>query len=282
VGLTLERGDLVVDLAADPFAHLDDGNGWGLAPVSLQWADGAGDGSNLRGGRALRRPMTVPLLVRGANRLEVDDRINLIGQILDVGVYARFRRTDDADEVWALDVAREGGGDWTWGKDTNGSTWAQITLALTAGQPYWERERAELVTVQPADANAGLLDPYSLAESRLASSQAFGTVTLVNPGSARSPLVIVVNGPATHLDVTGPGGEYLTWDGVLTAGQWLRLTRGIAVDQAGANRYAGLGAVPVMWDVLPGTQVATVNLTGAGTGTSVALSWQPRKWAQFG
>lgn len=281
MGLSLEGSGLALDLDSDPFRHLDDGKGWGMPPVALQWFDGAGDGSVLRGGRTLRRTLEVPLLVRGSSPLQVDERLNRLARVLAPKHPARFRRTDPDGETWTLEVVREGGGDLQWGKDTDGRSWAQVTVVLTAGQPYWQRERASMVPIFPANANAGLIAPYSLTELRLASSQALGTVTLDNPGSAESPVIIQANGPAEHLLVVGPDGGSLEWNGTLGTGEWIRLERGRAYDNTGANRYHELEPAPVFWNVQPGIQAATVELTGAGVGTSVTVSWQPRKWVQF-
>jgi hypothetical protein len=280
--LSLESGATVLSLEGPQVAALTGAQGFGMPDVDVRWHDGAGDGSTYRSSRQRRRVLTLPLLARGKDADDTMESLSLVARILDPATGASRLRLDmgDGDSYWT-DVVRTGGGDYVFGKDTNGSSWAATKVTLEAGDSFWTRERASTQTVKAAGLGRGLLQGvFSLTKLRLSSGQAMGSVSMENPGDAPAFPVTVVNGPGTALILTSPTGETLTWTGLLVAGQVRVIDHaaGTIVDASGANKYAELGAAPRFWAVPQGVQTATVNLAGADANSAVTISWRPRRW----
>lgn len=280
--LSLISGGVILSLEGPDVAALTGATGFGMPDVDVRWHDGAGDGSTYRSSRQKRRVLVLPLLAQGSTADLTMAALSRVVRALDPANGLARLRLDmgDGDAYWT-DVARTGGGDYVYGKDTNGSSWAATKVALEAGDPFWTRERASAQTVKAQGLGRGLLGTgRSLTMLRVSSGQAMGQVLLENPGDAPAYPITTVNGPGTALVLTSPTGETLTWAGLLVAGQ-VRIIdhqRGTITDAAGANKYAELGAAPRFWAIPQGNQVGTVNLTGADANSAVTLSWRPRRW----
>ena len=284
-GLTISLDDYLDRSVLGGLTATEGLAGFGLPDVEVQWFEGAGDGATYRGSRQQPREIPLPLLISGPDRLAVRDRLSALATALATPP-ATLRFTEPDGTSWKTSVVRIKGGDFTWGKDTDGETFVKIPdLVLRAGDPFWTRESATVQIVKPGGAGRGLLQgAVSLSALRLASGQVIGDVTIENPGDAQAYPVTVVTGPGTSLYLTSPLGEVLTWSGVMTAGQRRVFDHkaGTVVDETGANRYAELGPAPRFWAVPPGTQTAHVSYEGTALdSSSVTLSWHPRRWLLF-
>lgn len=259
-------------------AALSGVTGMGLPPISTQWAEGAGDGAQYRGERALPRDIDLPLYVQAPTRPELRAIVSRLAHMLAGPLTLRF--VEDNGESWTLGVRRVGGGNVTLGPDSEASNWLSTVLTLRAGDPYWT---ASEVTRREVVASAGrglMLGTASLARMRLAASQTLGSILFENPGDAPAYPVWTITGPGSNLVATSASGESFTWMGSLTAGQWLTIdTRTASVrDHTGVSRYAQLGPAPKLWRVPPGITTANVALNDTTAASRIAVEWQARRW----
>lgn len=258
--------------------------GTGLPPVSLQWYEGAGEGSSLRGGRTLARIMDIPIKVYANNRSEVDDLLQQISKIFAVQ-NAPVTLTLNLDrEVWSLQVVRTGGGDWDWGADTDGSTYLKMIVTVqTDGSPYWMRQDSTGRDLTPGGVGIGLLGAgVSLAQLRLANMEGLGTVQFENVGDVDAYPNWTLHGPFTGFSLAR-GDLVLSWTGAVATGERVLIdtAQGTIVDGAGANLYGGLAPAPKFWTIPEGTSTASIVLSGAGGTSRIEVNWHPRRLAVF-
>jgi hypothetical protein len=250
--------------------------GLGLPLVSAQWIEGAGDGAIYRGRRVLPRVIDLPLLVQGRHRMHLKQLLDRLVVMLAGPCVLRLVEDDGTD--WSTVVVRVGGGDYVYGTDTTGLTELSTVITVRAGDPFWTYSRTSRKTINNSGAGRSLLK--GLATMRVASSQAIGTITLENIGTAPAYPVWDVRGPGRDFKAVAPTGERLHWTGTLTAGQSLTVdTRaGTVVDHTGANRYAQLAPAPRFWTVPPGTSTATASMEAVTSTSSITCTWRPRNW----
>lgn len=279
------------DLSLDSpdFASLQGTKGFGVPGRTNLWFDGAGDGSLWRGARTGRRAITLPVLVQGATPNDVEDRLSdLAERFAPERGLARLLLDEGSRGVWYCDVAYSGGIDPEYGKDTNGASWAQPTLLLEAGDPFWTRVEPVSVPIRAAGAGRGLLKgDVSLSQLRQASGQTMGTIQFDNPGNATAYPITTIYGPATGAVMTSGDLTY-TWEGNLAEGE-----RRVFVHRNGEvydpddttgdpNRYAEMGTAPKFWTVPPGVSEASLILEGDVPGISqIVVAYQPRRWLVF-
>lgn len=272
----LRGGGIVIDLdqySRQSIRLLRGASGFGMPRVATHWFEGAGDGARFDGERVLPRDLDLPLWVPGGS----PEPLRQLVHVLAAGPDLVF--TDVDGEAWSCQTRRTGGGDWRWGRDTDGRRGLQTVVTLRAGDPFWVRERAASFEVAPSIAPEAFLD--NLAALPVASSQAFGTRTMVNPGTAPSEPVWIITGPGDHFKTVSPTGEVLEWNGTLAAGQTLTInTRlGTAVDQDGVSQYASFTHPARFWKVPPGTHEVEVLFENVTPGVSrIQAFWQPRSW----
>lgn len=273
-------------LDSQEFASLQGTKGFGVAPRTNRWFEGAGDGAVYRSARMGRRVVILPVLVQanGVDALE-DALSELAARFAPERGLARLLLDEGERGQWFTDVAYAGGLDPEYGKTTNGASWANVTLTLEAGDSFWTRLEPETVRVRAAGAGRGLLrGDTSLTQLRLASGQTMGTVQFENPSDATAYPVTTIYGPATRA-VMSSGGLTYVWEGDLAAGE-----RRVFDHRTGAvtdpddttgdpNRYDEMGTAPKFWAVPPGRSEATLMLEGDTPGTSqIVVTYQPRRW----
>lgn len=259
--------------------------GLGMPGVELQWFNGAGEGSQFRGGRPLPRVFDFPAKITGKDRNEVLERFSLLARILLVENAPVTLSVDLDGEAWRAQVVRTGGGDYTMGDDTDGSTWLRTTWTVqTDGSPYWERVDSEARIITPGGLGIPLLGPgQSLAQLRMSNTEGSGEVQFTNTGDVeawptwrflppfsgfllvRDGLTLEWNQPTTK--TTG----YIDVDSV----------NGTVKDETGANRYDGLDPAPKFFSIPRGTTKADVILAAASGATRVNVNWHPRKAVLF-
>lgn len=258
--------------------------GSGLPPVALQWFEGAGDGASFRGGRTLSRVLDVPVTIRGVDRAAVNDSIGRLGRIVALRPEPARLVFNAGDESWGMDVVRTGGGDWTWGQDTDGSTFAKIVLTFQ-GDPFWESEdeEARLITLQGL--GLGLLGAgRSLATLTVSDMDGVGSASLENTGDVEAYPTWTLYAPFTGFTLTSPRGEALQWTGTAPkAGGYIEVNTedGTVKDETGANRYAELATAPKFWAIPRGLTAAGLALPGASGSTYARVVWRPRRLAVF-
>ncbi|MFG1602843.1 phage tail family protein [Actinoplanes sp. NPDC049265] len=250
--------------------------GLGFPDVAAQWIEGAGDGATYRGSRLRSRDIDLPLHLLADNRQGLRALVARLEVMLAEKCVLRFVEDDGTD--WSTPVAWQGGGKWVYGTDTTGTRELSTVITLRAGSPYWTSSTAISQRITNAGGGRGLLNG-SLANLRVAPSQAIGTIVLENSGTAPAYPVWAVTGPGKNFAAISPTGQVLRWTGTLSAGETLILDTqaGTVTDAAGANRYAGLAAAPRFWAVPPGTSTATASLDDASTASVIVCTWRPRK-----
>lgn len=249
--------------------------GLGLPAVNVQWLEGAGDGATYRGSRTLPRDIDLPISVLAERRSELRERMSELA--LALSRECTLRLVEDDGASWFAKVHRVGGGEYTYGVDTDGEREAQLVLTVRAGDPYWTSETPLQTTIQRGSPR-GLLP--NLVNLQLASTQTVGTITLDNPGDADAYPTWRVRGPGRVFRAESPQGEVLQWDGELLAGEFITIDtrRGTVVDHLGHNRYDQLAPAPRMWRVRPGTSTSIASIEGAEDDTQIVCTWRPRRW----
>ncbi|QLF82705.1 minor tail protein [Microbacterium phage Cicada] len=269
--------------------------GTGMVGVSVQWAEGAGDGKSFRGGKTLARQFDMPVKIYADpdnwdDRELVRTRYAKFAQIMSLR-NAPVRVTLDLDagspsgDRWFADMVRVGGGGFDWATDTDGRSYIKTTVTLEAGDPYWTSEDQESKVISPTGVGLGILAPgVSLVQLRVGSTSGFGDTTIINSGEVEAYPVWTFEAPFSSFTMTSEYGETLEWVGdVAKSTGYIRVNTqdGTVVDETGANRYAELGDAPKFWAVNPGTTEASVVLNDAGAGTRATVVWARRREVLF-
>lgn len=258
--------------------------GLGMPPVSLQWFDGAGDGSAFRGGRTLPRTIDMPLKFTGQGRAAVLDAYSRLARILRLPHEATLTAKFDSDE-YRLTVVRTGGGDYSFEADTDGNTILMTTVTLQAGRPFWERVDSEGREIEAAGVGLGLLGPgQSLVQMILGSVDGLGEVTFQNTGDVEAWPTWTVFAPFTGFAFVRNDGLALEWvgdepkaDGFIVVDS----LNGTVRDEVGANRYGELEPAPKFFSIPPGSSTAQVVFNDASADTRGTVTWNPRKLVMF-
>lgn len=224
-------------------------NGFGIPKVDTRWFEGAGHGAVYRGSRYGPRDLDLPLLVDGINR----NGLKAQTEILDMALADPFNiEVMEGSAKWVLkDCVYVGGGTYSYGVDTDGERELPLIITVRAGQPFWERDTPETVSI-----SAGLNTIDSL-------------------GTAPSPPIWTVNGPATLFSAGSPTGQSITWTGNISSGQQVIIDtiRGTVETGSGASIYNELSPAPKFWHLPNGESIIEIS----GDAGSVSLSWHPRK-----
>lgn len=258
--------------------------GLGMPGVSLQWFEGAGDGRSFRGGRTLSRVVDMPVKITGTGRGDVLAKYSALARIFVVE-NAPVTLTLELDgEGWRSQVVRTGGGDYTMGDDTDGSTWLRTTFTIESGDPYWTRVNSEARVIEPGGLGIPLIGPgQSLAQLRLSNTEGSGGVQFTNTGDVAAWPTWRVLPPFQAFELER-NGLSLEWSQpTVKADGWIEVNSidGTVKDETGANRYDGLSAAPKFFSIPPGTTTASVLLTAASGATRVNVAWHPRRVVLF-
>jgi len=253
--------------------------GTGMPPVNVQWFSGTGDGATARSARVLERTLDVPMKIMGADRVEILKRYSLLSRVVAYDP-AGVKITLELDGVkWYLVVQRSGGGDFTWGADTDGQTVLLTTITFVAGDPYWQRQDQESKRIEPGGIGRGLLRGVgTMSGLEVSSTTALGVVQFVNTGDVDAYPVWRLTAPFSGFTLTSEGGEVLQYDGAKAVG-WVEVNTdlGTIVDETNANLYAGLAAAPQFWTIPLGESNAEVlALDAVGGETQITVFWRPR------
>lgn len=289
--LSLESAAGQVDLGgSSPFRLLRGLSGTGLPPVQNQWFQGAGNGASLRGTRVLARPLNLPFKVKGATRAEVWANYETLASIFAPEAGEVTMRAELDAEEWFNTFTREGGGDFSWDTDTDGSSFIKTVISVKAGDPYFTRTDATSQKITLGGLGRGLLKgTTSLSQLQLSTNNSLGQVQLFNPGSVAVGGRWKIDGPFTGFTFTSPSGEVLDWlasqdtYAAPILGEWIEVdfNLGTAIDNLGRNRFAGFTGVPKFWKIPRGTTVADIALANATSDSAVTVFFNPKRWVLF-
>lgn len=256
--------------------------GFGITGQTNHWFEGAGDGATYRGSRILPREIELPIFVREIDRSKLNDLMSRISQIVSPRLApARLDFGLPGGETWYTYVVRESGGDYVRrSKDSNNQTWYKTVLMFKAGDPFWTRTNSTNFIVTQDTSGRGLLP--NLAELQVSFSGAFGQLTVTNPGDSPTKPFWTLNGPFTHVQLIGPNGEQLVWNGTIAAGKklYIDVRNSTVIDSDGVNRYDGLSTspAPIFWRLDPGQSPVTVVMDGTTVASYALCQFWPRRW----
>jgi hypothetical protein len=256
--------------------------GLGLPPRTVQWLEGAGDGSLYRGRRILSRDIDLPLDIVGRDRTHLKRLLSRLSLML--ASPCTLTLVEDDGTRWATDVIHTGGGDYTYGDTSTGERDLQTVVSFRAPDPYFTSSAASSKQIGGNDGTGSFLS--SMVTLPVASSQAIGTMDLENTGDADSYPIWKVYGPGRNFEAIAPlrsgqtTPESFRWEGTLGAGDVLTIDTkaGTVTDQTGANRYADMAPAPRLWSIAPGISTAEASLIDVTPASKIVCSWRPRKW----
>ena len=283
------NGDVIELSAASPTGYLKErgARGFGIAPTNLSIKEGALGGGRWRNTRRGPRDIDLPIVFQAENRQEIEDMMRRLTRLMSdrvtpatlYGVYP------DGREV-STQFHYAGGGDHQYGADTNGRTWARWPITLRCPDPYWTARDAVSYPLRAGNVGRGLIKTGGggLSRLRLSSSQAIGTITVVNSGDVEAQPVWVVKGPGDVFTATREqDGQSFAFETAITSLETITIdTRTkLVTDQTGANRYADLGVAPKLFTIPPGESLITAQMTNATSDTLISLYFQPRQELVF-
>lgn len=251
------------------------GAGWGMAPVVNSWFEGAGDGARLRSTRRTQRELTIPLDVLGNSRQEIEDAIRSLVQIIREPFMVHIDRA--SGESFYIEAVYESGLEGVY--TTAPKHWNQLSIVLKCPDPYWTSDAVQQFKVAPVPAPYPFVD--RLAALPVASSAAFGQVTIENTGDVESRPSWTIKGPGSlaTLNIAGRG---IVLNRTLLATNYIYIKHDGAgwtiVDELGANQYPFLNTMPApVFPVIPkGSSLATVAMTGTDA-TSFIMAVYPER-----
>jgi hypothetical protein len=260
-------------------------SGLGAAPVTLTTDPLPRGGVKLRHVQPQGRTIVWPVHVEAATHQEFIDSWRALGRAFT----ATLR-----DGPGILDIARPDGtrrqikvryqeGWEGLGQAGTGINWDNAIVTLLAEDPYYYDPTPVAIT-RAYGTSANYLSPFP----SVSNAQVLGATTLTNPGFVTAWPTWTITGPATLITATDTTtGDAWTIDpnasgiahGNLLAGETVTVT----TDPPGVRGPDGsnwTGALnwpsAVLWGLPPGDTAVNIALTGAGPGSSVTLSFNPR------
>lgn len=268
----------------------------GFGPVDGQIvADSMWDGSALvRTHRGQPRVMTVPLFIEGEDQETYLQRLDALQATFRhpvdpaTGLPIPGRITVSLADGSQRSIAAyyQAGGTLTEDTfDDAAAGWGQLpNLQFYAPVPTWEGE--EISQTWGLAASSGGIPP--LPPITLTGSSVLGQTTVTNPGDTEAYPVWTITGPGTPAITNTGSGQTYTFTQAIPAGtvvtvdcqpvQVAPATGLTATDDSGTDWWPYLEDYPDFWPLPPGTTNITLEMTGATTASSIALSaasrWQ--------
>jgi phage-related protein len=252
------------------------GAGWGMAPVANSWFEGAGDGARLRSTRRTQRELTIPIDVLGNSRQDIENNIRSLVQIIREPFLVHVDRT--SGESFYIEAVYESGLEGVY--TTAPEYWNQVSIVLKCPDPYWTSEAVQQLLVAPVPA------PYPfvqrLAALPVASSAAFGQVSIENSGDVESKPTWTIHGPGTGVTLS-IAGNGLVLNRTLTSANTITIQHnGVGwtiVDETGANQYPNLATTPApVFPTIPrGTSLATVSMANTDANSFIRAVYPERR-----
>jgi len=284
ITISSSGGTLVMGAASGIRARLNV-RGLGMSPVDLQTFESAADGARITGRRTLPRTIDMPIKITGVDRAQVEARFDLLSQVVTPDLAdGSTKITVTLDGVgWFVYGERSGGGDPTYGEDTDGTTFVMLVLTFQC-DPFWSREDQDSKIIVPGGLGRGLLRGVgSLSGLEVSSASALGVATFANTGSLPAFPTWRLTAPFTGFTLTSEAGEVLNWVGTKATGQIIIDTQfATIVDELGVNQYGGLSGAPRFWKIPRGSSDGSVVVADAiGGSTKIEVFWRPRKSVLF-
>jgi hypothetical protein len=169
--------------------------------------------------------------------------------------------------VAGLDGAesRETGGDTTWHK---------VAVRVYAPDPAWfDPEPVRLVFTAPAPTPF-----FPILPVRPSADSVLGEAVITNPGDLIAYPVWSATAPGSALEIDNEDtGAQLHLTGTITDDVRIDVRPGQQDIRMGtADWWSNLDGDPQLWPLPPGDTNASLSLTGAGPGSSIAVEFRPR------
>lgn len=220
----------------------------------------------------------MPLTVFGSSATDIEVELRKLARILrdDITDPVLYIVYPSGEERY-LTVHYRGGIDPQFGVDSDQRTYAKVPLQLVAPKPYWISNRAQNFSLT-VGGSRGLLLNASLATLQVSSSQAIGSMTLVNEGDVEAWPVWELRGPADSFTATSEIGEVMSYTAPITNDNPITIdTRDKTVlDSTLANKYGSLADAPKLFSIPPGESTISIVMTGATELSRVAFYFNPR------
>jgi phage-related protein len=286
-GMTVNAGELSYNgylfgnITGSPTVHVTEVEGLDLpavrsSDVNLPGAHGALPGQDRLGPRVIdltthvvaanQAELVASLLAMSAAVAPRDDELPLILRFSDdlpeMRVYCRLRRR-------AIPLPQH-----------HAHSNARCVLQLAATDPRIYSEEEYSAAASAPVAGGGLAFPFAFPFN-FGNPAAGSTVALTNAGTMDAPWTAVVSGPCTGITITGPSGDQIRWNGVLTASETLTFdahpSRRTVLLQGTASRYGLIDPLSTWFLLAPGENQVSFN-TDSSTGTA-SFHWRDAWWS---
>ncbi len=270
-------------LASDPWAPgayrvMDGTAGLGLPVSSPSFTESAGEGRRLGNVRTSGRLITLALGIFTNGRDETDAALDELADAIgyvDGKPLPRLRARYPDGSAREIEFVHTGGG--TEGLTNLGEDITRPVLTLDCPDAYWTAVDYTEFVVKQIDDGVTFLE--NLPEVYLQTSDAFGDLTVINPGKVSSWLDWELRGPFTRVEANR-GTDSWAFEAPLLEGEVVYITKTAAgievVDGTGTSRYTSIADVPRFFQVPPGASAITVEVTGTSPATKVVGRWRPR------
>ena len=279
---SIENGTTVIPIGnttAEGFLKLEGRTGFGIAPTSLVLTEGSIEGSKWRRTRRGSRTIDLPLAVFGADRADVEIKLRLLAKTLsDRRSIARIVATyPDGARVYTK-IHYSGGLDPQYGPggDTQGQGLCRIVLTLVAPGPYWTDERPVQYAVTAQNQGRSIIP--NLAELRVSSSQALGTLAVANPGDVDAYPVWTIRGPGNGFTAS-LGTLGIVYLESIAVGETITIdaVRKTATSSLTGDAYTALDIAPKFFAIPPGSSNVDVLVENSSADTLVTMYFNPRR-----
>jgi len=286
---TLENAGNVIELrgrSVQDYLKAAGRQGFGVAPTKVYMRESVRGGSQHRRTVRQSRDIDLPLVIFGAERQEIEDRMRALTRLLhDHKTTAKLVATyPDGERVFTR-VHYAGGADPQYGSsDTDAETMARWALALVAPDPYWTAETAVSYVFKSANQGRGLILDAPLSQMQLSSSQALGSATVENPGDVAVQPVWTFTGPADTVLVSLADGSEIPYNAVIAAGEIIIIDtiNKKVYDQNGDEAvFSNLGDFFRFFAIPSGSSVVSVEMTNVTSDSRIALVFSPKRELVF-
>lgn len=267
ITLTGANGDSIVlgtDANEEDYILGQSVSGFGLTGLSVNFAEGAGDGGKYLSSRRLIREVDLPIYAIGVNRADVEDKLRRLGRLLSdrsgaTTITATFTTIVDDEPViteWYLEGYLVSGGNVTYGDDA-GKDYALWTIQLSCPQPYWTNATPVTQTLTGTEID---------------------DVVLTNNGDIETYIILDITGVITNIAFSNTYGN-IEYDAAIGATETITINceEATVKDDTGVNKYGNLGPLPKMIRIPRGVSTLTITGTGIDTAAEVTITFNERR-----
>lgn len=236
--------------------------GFGLPPVNVNIAEGAGDGGRYISTRRLPRDIDLPIYIFGNDRSEVETKLRrLTNLISDRSGPTTLRVVYDTtpETSFFIEGYYMGGAEIQHGEGS--SFYTAIALQLRCPQPFWQSESFETFVLTGAEIT---------------------DVSIANTGDIETFIVWNITGDLDAITLSNANGS-LSYESPVLATETIIIDTASATckDSTGVNKYANLGAKPKMFAIPAGTTIVNIEGTNVSPTATVTGSFRIRREIVF-